>query len=314
VETLWYSDRFSARLARLLLLPVSLLYELGSILFRKVYDWGWKTAAQPHPRAVCIGNLTVGGNGKTPVTIAVAQLLIDRGYAVIVGASGYGSDHESDAQFAPDDAHLDAKVWGDEGAVIREHLPGVPLVVGRNRVRAAELAYARDPHSILVMDDGFQHLRLKTRVQLLIASPSRNYRCLPAGPYRESSSAIRYSSLTFGAKYQIQYHRTASQSLGATFHLLTAIANPERFLATVTELGGSPPATTRYLPDHDPLNAGNLLEGYEEGATVVVTEKDWVKLRVHPDGARVRWVVVRQTATIEPAAFADWLIQKLETE
>ncbi len=314
METLWYSDRWSFRLARLLLLPASLLYELGSILFRKVYDWGWKTAAQPHPRAVCIGNLTVGGNGKTPVTIAVAQLLRDRGYSVIIGASGYGSDHESDAQFAPDDAHLDAKVWGDEGAVIREHLPGVPLVVGRNRVQAAQLAYARDPDSILVMDDGFQHLRLRTRVQLLIPSPSKNYRSLPAGPYRESPSAVRYSSLSFGAKYQIRYDRSPSEPFPARFHLLTAIANPERFVGTVGELSGSQPVTTRCLADHDPLNAGNLLRDYEDGATVVVTEKDWVKLRVHPDAGRLRWVVVRQTATIEPAAFADWLIQKLETE
>ncbi len=311
MESIWFGTDARSQLIRGSLIPASLAYAGGSILFRKVYDWGLKRAQSPHPRAICVGNLTVGGSGKTPVTVAIGKFLSDQGCRVIIGASGYGSPAAEGANFAPD-GPLAPSQWGDEPAVIRANLPELPMVVGRDRVQAAQIAFAKDPNSVLLMDDGFQHLRLRVKVPILIEGETRNVFCIPAGPFREHPSARRYACRSIREPDEIQYVRFAEHPVEVPYYLLTAIARPERFIGSATALAGRPPFASVIRPDHDPLRDGNLLGEIPSGSTILTTEKDWVKISRRPDVDRHDWNVVRQTASLSPEFF-EWLLQELES-
>ena len=311
VESIWFGTDARSQLIRGSLLPVATVYAGGSILFRKVYDWGLKHAQSPHPRAICIGNLTVGGSGKTPVTVAIGKYLSGQGYRVIIGASGYGSPASEGAKLAPA-GPLDPSEWGDEPAVLRGNLPEIPLIVGRDRVQAARVAIAHDPESVLLMDDGFQHLRLRVKVPILIEGENRNCFCLPAGPFREHPSARRYAARSIREPDDIQYARFADRPVEGPYYLITAIARPERFIRSAVTLAGWEPVASVIRPDHDPLRDGNLLGEIPSGSTILTTEKDWVKISRRPDVDRHDWNVVRQTASLS-SEFFEWLLQELES-
>src|SRR5690606_29737026 len=139
---------------------------------------------KPHSPIICIGNLVAGGSGKTPLTLAVADLLLNSGRELVVSTSGYGSPRQHEASFAPS-CQLDVEEWGDEATMMRWLKPELPLVVGRDRVRAAEIVASISPGAIMLMDDGFQHLPLKKDVTVVVDVKSANQFCFPAGPYRE---------------------------------------------------------------------------------------------------------------------------------
>jgi tetraacyldisaccharide 4'-kinase len=149
------------------MLPLAGLYALGWMSYELMYKLGIKRPQQPHSPIVCIGNLRVGGSGKSPVVIHVAQVLQGQGREVVIGCNGYRSPRQEGASLAPA-GPLDPREWGDEPAMIREALPDVPLVVGRKRVDAAALVAAHHPGAVLLMDDGFQHLPLRKDVSIVL--------------------------------------------------------------------------------------------------------------------------------------------------
>src|ERR1700740_2610619 len=175
---IWDSESPRARLIRIFLAPISFLYALGWRSYLALYQLGLKKPSEPHKPVVCVGSLQVGGSGKTPLTLYLAALLRKLGYEVAIGCSGYGCPASEAAKIAPD-GPLKASEWGDEPAMIRELLPEVPLIVGRRRVLAAKLCHASFPNSVLLMDDGFQHLPLQKHLSLLAMPPRKNQRCLP---------------------------------------------------------------------------------------------------------------------------------------
>jgi tetraacyldisaccharide 4'-kinase len=304
----------------LMLAPLSFLYMAGWAIYEMVYKLGWKKPAEPHPRVLVVGNLTVGGMGKSPITVYIAKTLIDMGYHVLIGVSGYGSPRSQAATMAPD-GPLDPAEWGDEPAMIRDLLPSVPMVVGRRRVLAAELAYSHAPDSILLMDDGFQHKPLKKHVSILIDPPkSSNPLCLPAGPYREPKWHRSRADILIPD--QVGFIANAlplSNGTGEEFNfegnekvsILTAIANPDRLVHTVMALGGKPSKIV-FKPDHDPLNAGNLLDEFDPTQWIIVTHKDWVKLRRHPKASQFTILYLPMVTSAEDdAAFRALLESKL---
>src|SRR5687768_508249 len=86
----WYGQSLGARLARAALTPVSWLYAGGWLAYRSAYDLGLKRPTEPHRAVICVGNLLVGGSGKTPVTLHIAEVLRDMGRQIVISASGYG--------------------------------------------------------------------------------------------------------------------------------------------------------------------------------------------------------------------------------
>ena len=312
---LWNSDALHARLLRGALLPLSGLYAVGWEVYLATYRLGLKKAAHPHRRILCVGNLVSGGSGKSPVTLHVAQVLRELGHEVVISASGYGSPRAEAATLAPE-GPLSAKEWGDEPAMIRWLLPDVPLVVGRRRVLAAELVAQHHPEAVMLMDDGFQHLPLRKDLSLILDDPNpRNRWCLPAGPYREGRWNRRRADAVLPGRFQIEteplrFLRPDGSEVSKPERMaaLCALGQPERFFVA---LGGPEPAIA--LPDHDPMDAGTLLERLPRDRPTVVTAKDWVKLRERSDVGEREFLIARHAVRIEPATeFRAWLERRLD--
>lgn len=302
------------------LLPAAWLYALGWESYRAIYRWGWKHAFEPHRPVVTIGNRSVGGSGKTPLTLYVGRLLQSLGLRVVVSASGYGSRASRGAALAPSGA-LRPSEWGDEPAMIRLLWPDVPLVVGRDRVEAARLCHEHFADAILLMDDGFQHLRLRQHLTLVLDPPGiENPFCLPAGPFREPRSGLARADLVLPGPFEVVAAPLRLETpegvvvqarAGQRVDVLCAIGSPSRFLGDLEALGLTV-SGTRLLPDHDPLTAGNLLEGLGRSQPLVLTAKDWVKVRERHDWSdRAIWIAHMQLRVEPEVKFREWLEENL---
>jgi len=317
---LWYGEGLGFGLARVALTPLSWLYGAGWQGYLATYRLGLKTAAEPHCPIVCVGNLVTGGSGKSPFALYLAQSLREMGYRVVISASGYGSPRSEAATLAPD-GPLDPKQWGDEPAMVRWLAPHLPIVVGRRRVRAAEIVHERFPDAILLMDDGFQHLPLRKHLTLVLDDPKPlNPRCLPAGPYREPRSNRARADLVLPDRFTIERQplRFANekgeiQAMQGAYNLLCALGQPDKFVAETTAALGHPPEQVEKLGDHDPLDAGTLLARFPADRPIVTTAKDWVKLRERPDAGTRRFLIALQSVRAAPEEeFRAWLRTRLD--
>ncbi len=313
---LWESDRFSARLIRTGLTPLSWLYAGGWRLYAALYRVGLKRPQEPHRPVVCVGNLTAGGSGKSPIALWLAEQIPDS----VIACSGYGSPASEGATLAPP-GPLEAARWGDEAAMMRWLHPEIPLIVGRNRVRAAALCQAHFPSATLILDDGLQHLPLKKHLTIVLEKDRRNRRCLPAGPYREPFSGRHHADFLFWkepfrvvsslAGFLTPSGEQVVPEPGQRVSALCALGEPQGFLDALREVG-LVLDQVELRPDHDPL-AGNLWSRFDPALPVVVTAKDWVKLRVREIPAERRIWIALQRVHVEPEArWREALRQKLD--
>ncbi len=304
----------------ILLLPLSLLYASGWVIYELLYRLGVKKPLRPHSPVVCVGNLIAGGAGKTPVTVFVAKTLATIDRKVVVSVNGYGSPRQDNAHAAPS-GPLDAREWGDEAALMREKLPDVPLIVGRDRVRAAQICRDLHPEAVLLLDDGYQHLPLHKDVTILLDPDDIDNRwCMPSGPYREprGTGRLRASTVVPG-----QFTMSAPMlslctpegetvSVEGAVNALCAVARPERFIDTLERLGHKV-ANEKLLPDHDDLRAKRLFVGLDPTLPLVVTEKDWMKLKHRTDLAVWTVLVAKYDVQLEPVdSFRLWLRDRLD--
>lgn len=308
---IWKGDSLAAKSLRAILTPLSWGYGLGWRIYEATYKLGIKKAQRPHSPVICVGNLVVGGSGKTPIVVFLARLLVDLGYEVVISASGYGSPASEAAQIAPD-GELDPKHWGDEPSLLREELPDIPLIVGRRRVLAAQLCATHFPGAVMLMDDGAQHMPLARDLTFLVQAPGSNLRCLPAGPYRQPPGDVLFferggtrsdfrggMALDIPCDFEAIYSDLNFEPTYPTkASVLCAIGNPDSFLDSL-KLAGVEIGFRRLLPDHDPLDAHDLWEGIPAGP-VVVTLKDWVKIRNRDVPEDIEIVVARRVAALRP--------------
>ncbi len=315
----WRSNAPVDRLVRYLLAPFSELYALGWQVYLTVYRLGIKRSKRPHQPVFCVGNLVTGGTGKSPVTIYLAKLLGEMGRQVVISASGYGSPSAKAAQVAPN-GPLSAKQWGDEPAMLRALLPDVPLIVGRRRVLAADLCRRHFPNSILLMDDGFQHLPIHKDCTFLIDPPRDNKFCLPAGPYREPYGNRRRADIILEGQFEIvtdplSFELPDGSELDphcSSVNVLCALAEPAGFLKALDVAGVRIEGSPKLLPDHDRLDAGNLFDGLLPNLPIVVTMKDWVKLRDRSDvESRTFWIARHQVRVVSEDALRRRIADKL---
>lgn len=148
---------------------------------------------------VSVGNLTVGGTGKTPAVLLAVRTLLDLGHRPTVVSRGYGRRTRG-VRVVADAAsiRLDAEDAGDEPFLLARRLPGVPVIVSENRYDAARVAVARFAATAIVIDDGFQHLTLAKDLEIVMARAARpwgNGRLLPAGPLREPLARLAHADL-----------------------------------------------------------------------------------------------------------------------
>ena len=300
--------------------PLMLLY--GGVV--RLRGWLYRSGVLrsvhlPVP-VVVIGNLSVGGTGKTPLTIAVVEALRARGYQPGVVSRGYGGSQRESLLLgdAPDPAQV-----GDEPCLI--HTTGVQVAVGRDRPAAARLLLDAGCN-VLVADDGLQHYRLARDVEICVIDGVRrfgNRRLLPAGPLREPLSRLQRVDLRVcnGAvaetgEYPMQLCGGDVMALGdgrrqllASFsgqrvHAVAAIGNPQRFFDSLRAVDIE--VIEHAFADHHAFAAADL--AFAEDLPVLMTDKDAVKCQQF---AQPHWWRVPVRAELPPA-FADALAQRIE--
>jgi tetraacyldisaccharide 4'-kinase len=279
----------------LVLAPLSWLYCLVVQLRRLGYRKGWIASRRLPVPVVVVGNLTVGGTGKTPAVLKLAELLRARGWNPGIITRGYGGrgGHGSvvPRRVPPDGEPAD---FGDEPVLLARR-SGCPVVAGPDRVAAGALALTGGDLDILLADDGLQHYRLARDIEIAVVDGARglgNGRCLPAGPLREPRGRLDTVDLVLtnggdpGGGYGMRLipgaavhlrepavSRPIADFIGRPVFAVAAIGNPERFFAMLRGLGLE--VEGRAYPDHYSF-APSDLEAWPLGP-VLMTEKDAVK-------------------------------------
>jgi tetraacyldisaccharide 4'-kinase len=196
IERAWKREGLAGRVIGLALLPASALFSAIVRLRALVYRWRLRRRSALPAAVVSVGNLSVGGTGKTPTALWLAESLQRRGYSVAILSRGYGGNlrRPTVVGAAPRPGipvSVDPRVVGDENVVLARRFSG-PVVVARRRADAGALACRELAVDVLVLDDGFQHLALHRDFDLVCvrASAAGDDRVLPAGRLREPPAAL----------------------------------------------------------------------------------------------------------------------------
>lgn len=180
-----------------LLAPVSALYGFGALVRAVAYDTGYLRAGRIDQPVISVGNVTLGGTGKTPIVATIAAFVRDQGYEVAVLTRGYGRTSNERIVLRSEDGRLEDDAvaqGGDEPVLLARELPGVPIVVDANREAAARWAAAELGSEVFLLDDGFQHLQLARDANLLVldaTDPFGGLRLPPLGRLREPLQGMR---------------------------------------------------------------------------------------------------------------------------
>jgi tetraacyldisaccharide 4'-kinase len=315
---IWYGRGFGARLSSALLAPLGWLYCSVAVLRATAYRAGWLASFEAGAPVIVVGNLSVGGTGKTPLVRWLADHLIALGLRPGIAARGYGGSGARAVRFVHPDA--DPAVFGDEPVLLAAD-DRVPVAVGRDRVQVARALVGRGC-DVVVADDGLQHYRLRRCCEILVVDGERghgNGRCLPAGPLREpvrraaradlaiatggGQSGIEAlvlrpgAALSLAAPEQVQ---PLAAFVGRPVTAVAGIGNPGRFFRMLESTGLRVDA--RPYPDHHRFTPAEIA-GWGAGR-VLMTEKDAVKcrrLRAAPDARWPELWFVPVTAVPAPA-------------
>ncbi len=288
LDDVWYGKHpFSIVLA-----PLTLLFRLVAAARRSAYSSGLLNVYRAPVPVLVVGNITVGGSGKTPLVIWLAERLREYGFKPAIIARGYRGTAKSWPQQVRADS--DAVAVGDEAIVIARRT-GLPLAVGPNRAADIEALLRHSDVNIIVSDDGLQHYAMARDIEIAVLDGVRrtgNGACLPSGPLREPPSRLSEVDLVvtnglaargeFPMRYQPgELRRVADpehrQALAAfapkTVHAVAAIGNPDSFFAILKRHGFR--YTEHVFPDHYRYRSEDFEFG--DSSPIIMTEKDAVK-------------------------------------
>jgi tetraacyldisaccharide 4'-kinase len=271
--------------------PLSKFYGGIVRLRRALYRAGWLRSVRLQVPVIVIGNLSVGGTGKTPLTVAVADELQARGWKPGVVSRGYGGSQRKPMLLT--DASEPAQV-GDEPCLI--HASGVPVAIGRDRPAASQLLLSVGC-DVVIADDGLQHYALARDVEICVIDGARrfgNRKLLPAGPLREPMSRLtdvdfRVCNGSDAASGEYAMHLRGDEAValfdgqrqlladfkGLRVHAVAAIGNPARFFDSLRAIGIEP--VGHVFADHHAFVAADL--DFADDLPVLMTDKDAVKCR-----------------------------------
>ena len=295
----------------LLLYPLSLAFRLAVALRRLLFVLGVLPSVHVGIPVIVVGNLTVGGSGKTPLVLALAKALCERGLRPGIVSRGYGGSGAGARAVAPGD---DAETVGDEPLLLAER-SSCPVWIGADRVAAARALRAAHPDcNVIICDDGLQHYRLQRDCEIAVEDErgAGNGFLLPAGPLREPAGRSVDAKVVNGGEagpgtfamrlVAAGLYRVGEASAplalpalsGKRLHAVAGIGNPARFFDTLSQMGlvFSPHA----FPDHHGFREADLV--FEDCDLVLMTEKDAVKCRRF---GRSDLVAVRVDAEVAPA-------------
>lgn len=323
----WLLGRWYGAKPILWLRPLEAVFRLLAGLRRWAYKVGLLKTVSPGVPVLVVGNITVGGSGKTPLVLLLAQMLKQRGIRVGIVSRGYGG--KGDVRLVKPDS-LAADV-GDEPLLLARR-SDVPVCVGRDRVAAARKMVAMGVQCI-ISDDGLQHYRLARQAQIAVLDARRgvgNGACLPAGPLREPVQRLAQMDLVVANGGGIENMpdaavmslepggvlplnanvppRTLQSFAGETVHALAGIGNPERFFDSLRRQGIG--VLPRPMRDHAMIKASDLV--FPDQHEILMTEKDAVKCSEYP-GTNTWYVPVTARFSDPDQARLNKLLDKLLT-
>jgi tetraacyldisaccharide 4'-kinase len=317
----WYAPRVTPLAA--LLWPLALLFRIVVAVRRGLYGAGILRAQRLPVPVIVVGNINVGGVGKTPLTRALAEHLSQRGFKPGIVSRGYGGTSVAPRAVAPGD---DPKVVGDEPLLLAE--AGLPVWIGHNRAGAGRgLIRANPSCDVIVADDGLQHYALARAMEIAVIDASREFGnglMLPAGPLREPVSRLRdvdavvrlvargtpgppatnghETAMTHEPLPWCNLRHPGLEANPALWkdkevHAVSGIGNPQRFFDMVATLGIA--ATPHAFPDHHDYTSDDI--AFPGAIAVLMTQKDAVKCAAYAD-ERCWYLPLR--ANIDPALVA----------
>jgi tetraacyldisaccharide 4'-kinase len=307
IEKTWYRKSPWS----VLLFPLSLIYGALMQLRAIAYRFGVLPRWEVGVPVIVVGNLTVGGTGKTPLVIQLVQLLSCAGFSPGIVCRGYRGHTAKVPCLLQEGA--DPLLVGDEPLLVYEET-GCPVVIDRDRVRGARHLVSQCGVNIVISDDGLQHLRMSRAVEIAVVDGYRRFGngyLLPAGPLRESRNRLDTVDFTvtnggqaLSGEYQMRaslkeaVHLTTGERQclakfsGKTIYAIAGTGNPQQFFSDLHLAGLA--LNTRSFPDHHPYQLSDLSDLHL--STVLMTSKDAVKCRkmAGPD-----WWAVPQTTKID---------------
>jgi len=305
-----------------LLLPLSLIFCALAQLRRTLYRLRVLPSTRLPVPVIVVGNITVGGTGKTPLVIWLANFLHQAGYRPGIVTRGYrGNSQTWPVSVTP---QTPAEQVGDEAVLLARH-SGCPVLAGPDRVAAAR-QHVEQGCNVIVSDDGLQHYRLGRNLEIAVIDSMRrfgNRLCLPAGPLREPVSRLRSVSARvangapqagelgmtivptgFYSLAKPERRASADQFRDGPVHAVAGIGNPDRFFSSLRDLGLS--VIPHPFPDHHGFLPGELEFG--DDRPVIMTEKDAVKCE--PFATARCWVLAVDARP--DAALGEQLLKRLK--
>jgi len=320
IERIWSGSS----LVYLLLLPLSWLYGLVSGLIRLSYRCGLRKSWRAPVPVVVVGNLTAGGNGKTPMVIWLVEQLQQRGYRVGVVSRGYGGKAKAYPLLL--NASTTTRQAGDEPVLIYQRT-AAPVAISPNRAEAVQALLKQHRLDVVITDDGLQHYALQRDFELVVIDGVRRFGngwWLPAGPMRERVSRLNSvdALITNGGVAQpgeiamrLQAREAVNVATGERRpavelpHVvaMAGIGHPPRFFATLEKLGVDVEREVAFA-DHQEYQHDPLAALVTPGQTLLMTEKDAVKCRAF---AQPNWWYLPVDAVL-PSEQAEQLLQNIE--
>lgn len=313
------NQKLKDKLALILLMPATFLYFLAAYLRNLFYDMDLLKSEKLPAYVISIGNLTTGGTGKTPIASAIANYLISKGKKTAIISRGYGGKLScSDTNIISDGekTFYTAELAGDEPFWIAENSAGTTVITGCNRVKSGKLAIDKFNSEVLLLDDGFQHRRVKRDLDILLVDSEKEFGngfLLPAGALREPIGQIKRADkvvivnknssanaeklqkmfvekygkdaciceFTACGIYDILTNQPVSEIKTAA--VFTGIAQPESFFSLLEQKGINL-VVKKVFPDHYLYTSGDIEVILKEAQTagvdaIIATEKDCVKIK-----------------------------------
>jgi tetraacyldisaccharide 4'-kinase len=307
IEKTWYQNSPWSVLLR----PLSLIYGAVVQLKAVAYRFGALRRSEVGAPVIVVGNLTVGGTGKTPLVIQLVQLLDRAGYSPGVVSRGYGGCTTDFPSLVQDDSN--PSLVGDEPLLVHQQT-GCPVVTDKDRARGARYLVWECGVDIVISDDGLQHLRMPRAIEIAVIDGERRFGngcLLPAGPLRENPSRLNTVDFVvtnggspLSGEYQMRatineaVHLTTGEKWSLDqfsdkkVYAIAGTANPAKFFSDLRLAGLT--VCARSFPDHHPYQSSDLNDLHL--STVLMTSKDAVKCRpiAGPD-----WWAVPQTTEVD---------------
>ncbi len=307
-----------------LLYPISLIFRAIAALRRICYRLHLLSSVRLPVPVIVIGNISIGGTGKTPLTLSLVQQMIDLGWHPGIVSRGYGG--KGDSLLREVQAGDLANEVGDEPLLMAQRKL-CPVWTGRDRPAAAfALLRAHPECDVIFSDDGLQHYRLQRDVEIAVIDGERRFGnglLLPAGPLREPASRLQqvdavvvnggvaqdgeFSMQLEGTRFynllNPELLRTAGDFAGQQLHAIAGIGYPQRFFAHLQQFGLQ--CTQHAFPDHHVYTPSEL--SFDNTDALLMTEKDAVKCAAF---ATENYWVLRVDAQVSPA-LAQLIIEKV---